>query len=314
MTRRINGWLGRTAMISAILIATPALCAQEETGDLEEAGAAIAIPRRPGLDEQGFLRSLLGGPNSTETLQEVLEFRLERRLEETEREYHLSPDQKNKLALAGRGDIKRFVDRVNEVRNQFLLVQSDRIEISTLLRNSKSFQKEIATGVFGDNSLFAKTFAKVISRQQVADAARSRRERELAWHRGVIADTVAKLSRSLSLTQGQRQRFERVLAEETTPPKKSGDSGVAYVMFQAARLPRSKLEPIFDEDQRRLLWKFLESYENIEEFLKDDGFIFDAPPLARHSCWAPGNHYMGKQTRGKTVQHAISTLEEVGCS
>jgi len=302
-TPRINRWQVRTAMVLAVLVIAPLVRGQEDIGDPDDGDVAMAVPLRLRLDEQGFLQSLLGGPKSIDTLREILEFRLQRQLETTDRECHLTPEQNQKLTLAGQGDIKRFVNRVNEARRTFLAVEGERDARVFLMRESKRFQSALAMGVFGEGSLFAKTFAKVISRQQLADAARYRLERELARHRAAIAETVAKLSRSLSLKAEQRRRFESVLAEQTPPPQKSGDSRVAYVMFQAARLPRSKLEPIFDQAQRQLLWKLLESYENIEEFLKDDGFIFDTPPLVRHSLRRAGGDSRGRRPPDRMTQH-----------
>ncbi|MGO9915326.1 MAG: hypothetical protein ACLQIB_11515 [Isosphaeraceae bacterium] len=309
-TARINGCLVRITMVAAILVVEQTVSAQEDAGDLGD-DAPIAFTPRPRRDEPWFLRTVLGGPTSIETAREILEFRLQRQLEETDRECRLAPDQKKKLELAGRGDIKHFLDRINEVRTQFLAVERDRNEVSVLLRESRSFRSALTTGVFGEGSLFAKTFARVIGPQQAADAARFRLEREMARYRDAVAETVAMLSRSLSLTTEQRRRFVSVLTAETRPPEQSGDSRVAYVMFQAARMPRSKLEPIFDDDQRRLLWKLLKSYENIEEFLKDDGFVFDAPPLARHSLWAPGNEFKARFPRDKASWQRGTTLEKM---
>jgi hypothetical protein len=310
-TPQISGWLVRAATAAFVLVVAPIVLAQEDPEDLADANAPGRGARSRGLDEPGFLRGLLGGPSSIDRAKVILEFRLQKILEEAHREYSLTTDQKTKLELAGRGDIKHFLDRVNETRNKFLVVQSDRNEVFMLLRESKSFQQALAAGLFHDGSLYSKTFARAITREQSARAAKLRLARELARHRAAIVDTVAKLSRSLSLTTEQRQRFESVLAWQTKPPEKSGDSGIAYVMFQAARLPRSKLEPIFDQDQRRMLWKFLESYENIEEFLKDDGFIFDAPPRVREPRWKTSHRPWARNPRNRTVRDERLPLERM---
>jgi hypothetical protein len=281
----------RPAVVVAMLATAPLARAQEADGTPAPADAlAVAAPRRVQFDEQAFVGSLLGGANikSIGAAREILEDRLDKQLAQSSIEYNLTPQQKDKLALAGRGDIKRFLDRVDEACAKFRIVQGNRKDIAVLLGESKSFRTAVASGVFTDGSLFAKTFAKVVNGEQIAHAARFRLEREQTRYREAVVETVGKLSRCLSLTNDQRQRFVSVLIGETKPPQKSGDSEVAFVMFQAARLPRAKLEPLFDEDQRGLLWKLFEHYENIEDFLKDDGFVFDVPPAARHSLLAPG--------------------------
>jgi hypothetical protein len=313
-TRSKNGWLVRAATVLAVITAGPLVCAQDDLDDDKAADAAIAVLPRVQLDEQGFLRILFSGPKSINAVRAVLEFRLEQQLEVIGRECELTPKQIATLRLAGQGDIKRFLDRVNEVCARFQLAQGDRNQINSLLRESKWLQVALANGVSGDGSLFAKASVRVISREQRAHAAKYRFERERTRHREAIAETVSKLSRSMSLTNDQRQRFVSVLAAETRPPEKSGDSRIAYVMFQAARLPRSMLEPVFDEDQRRLLWKLLESYENIEEFLKDDGFVFDLPPGAPHCRVAPGDFSKPRQPRGCPAEFDDSQLERTATS
>lgn len=288
LTRAKKGWLVGLATGLAILFVAPRIGAQEDAEDLPEVGAAVKVARANPWTERQFLGSILGGPATIASERRFLEARLQEKLGNCS-DFGLSGDQRAKLELAGRGDIKHFLDRVDEVRQRFLAAQGDRFAVTALIRECKSFPNAIRVGVFEEGSLFAKTFARVVTREQFAHATTARLERERGLYREAIADTVAKLSRSMSLTDDQRQRFASVLLSETRPPAKSGDSRVAFVMYKAARVPRSKLEPIFDADQRRLLWKLLESYEHIEEFLKDDGFVFEVAPRDRQTLLRPGS-------------------------
>jgi hypothetical protein len=280
-------WYVPTAIVVALLTVAPRLYAREELVDEAESDRAVVAVRSKGIGVRAFLGIVFDGHSSTETAGRFLEACLRKRLDVIQAEYHLTLEQSSRLQLAGRGDIKRFLDRVGETQKNVVAVRNDRGQVAALMREYATLKNSTGGEVPQDGSLFAKTFCAVVTGEQAARAAKLRREREQTRYREAIAETVGKLSRALSLTAEQRERFIRILVTESSPPEKSGDSRVAYVMFQAARLPRSKLAPIFDEDQRRVWWQFFESYENIEEFLRDDGFVFDTRGSARRSLLAP---------------------------
>ena len=79
-------------------------------------------------------------------------------MEDLERTCGLTPVQKKKLMLAGRGDIKRFFDHVEEIRKKFEKTRNDQNQFGNDLAGhpdppSPTFQ----AGVFGDESIFAKS-------------------------------------------------------------------------------------------------------------------------------------------------------------
>jgi hypothetical protein len=69
----------------------------------------------------------------------------------------LTDSQRAKLRLAGRGDIKRFFDAVEDKRREF---ERDRHSLRTgleALRRLEPLSQVFNEGPFGDGSLFAKT-------------------------------------------------------------------------------------------------------------------------------------------------------------
>jgi hypothetical protein len=264
------------------------LCAQDDepVPDAQQGAADQAQnPRirvlRPRVFRQTWggaqVSSFVFGKARTEAgAHHLLSSRLQARLREVERDYGLTPAQREKLHLAGQGDIKHFFDRLDNLKRKFLAMDDDQIQSSRLLmQEAGNLQKEIEEGILGADSLFSKTMTRTVTSDQVANAAAIGRTREILRHRTTVSETVATLSRALSLTSEQRRQFQKLLLEEIQPPRKSGDSRVAYVMFQATRISREKLRAIFEDDQWQLLCRFLSSYEDMEEFLKDDGFILD---------------------------------------
>jgi hypothetical protein len=199
----------------------------------------------------------------------------------------VTPAQRAKLALAGRGDIKHLLDRAENLRRAFAADAGDREGFRACLHQATLLQQAMAAPICQDGSLLAKTMKRVITPGQFALAAARRRQRETRIHQDAISATVSTLARALSLSADQRGRFKQLLLEETRPPARSGDSHVAFVMFQTSRLSRAKLHPIFDDDQWRMLQRFLSAYEHVDEFLKDDGFVFGDIPRAPPSESSP---------------------------
>jgi hypothetical protein len=97
----------------------------------------------------------------------------------------LTEIQKQKLQLAGRGDIKRFTDRMESLRPAFeqvhvIVDENDAREVSTwagtLAWDAKTLRSTLGLGLFEDGSLFAKTLRSSVAAEQFAayDAAKSR--------------------------------------------------------------------------------------------------------------------------------------------
>jgi hypothetical protein len=78
-----------------------------------------------------------------------------------QKEHELGPDQLRKLRLAGTGDIKRFLDRVEAARLQFEAVRQDYNAGREALGRLESFATEYTSGPFGPGSLFEKTLSKI---------------------------------------------------------------------------------------------------------------------------------------------------------
>jgi hypothetical protein len=77
------------------------------------------------------------------------------------RERGLSAAEEEKLILAGRGDIKRFFDRVEAQRPGFEEARRNLIEGRAYLRSIQPISIEFRLGLHDFNSLFAKTLRKI---------------------------------------------------------------------------------------------------------------------------------------------------------
>ena len=103
---------------------------------------------------------------------------LQLQIQEIERACKLSDAQKTKLELAGRGDLKRFNDRVEEKRKRFQLVKNDQQKFQNFFQEIQPLQAEVQAGLFGEGSFFSKTIAKTLDDDQAVAYADATRERQ----------------------------------------------------------------------------------------------------------------------------------------
>jgi hypothetical protein len=90
-----------------------------------------------------------------------LDDRLFVKVQAASRIHKLTESQRAKLRVAGKGDIKRFLDQVEDERASF---EIDRMSLKTglaALRRLKPLSDVYDKGPFGDGSLFAKTLRRI---------------------------------------------------------------------------------------------------------------------------------------------------------
>jgi hypothetical protein len=114
------------------------------------------------LERRNFDRWVFGETVSeTRPPMKCLEELLSAKIEVATLKHKLTDQQRKKIGLAGRGDIKRFFDRVEDGRNDF---EGSRVGydngIKALLR-LKPLSDEYNNGIFGDGSLLAKTLHRI---------------------------------------------------------------------------------------------------------------------------------------------------------
>jgi hypothetical protein len=210
---------------------------------------------------------------------DLLEMRLAGRLRELEAECHLTALQVKKLQLAGRGDIKRFMDRVDHVARVMEAPESSVED----LRAAKLEMIDLGTlagpRLFGDDSLLCKTLGSTLDQDQAAARERALLERNAVRHRTTIDRVVKALQDNLGMNEEQESRLAELLLRETRPPRKFGyGPDIALVLFQASRIPEARIRPIFNDAQWRVMGRWMAIYvrgASGEETLNRNGFVFD---------------------------------------
>ncbi len=267
-------------MVVAIAAASPGVRAQDENETDAEAEAEARALRRALIYERQFDVQIFGG-ESPESVRARLNNVVNERVGRLDRQYRLTDAQKEKLLLAGLGDIKRAFDRVDDLRRRFQLVKYEHNGVIECLQEARRMHIDLRAGIFGVDSLFTKTIATTITQEQKANEEKVHREYDAARYPRSADEVAARLVRVLNLSPEQHQRLKKLLRDEVRPPRRLGESLYAYIMYQLSRVPEDRVRPIFSDSQWTLLHQFLVGWSSARPFLEHDGFVFDDYPATR---------------------------------
>ncbi len=181
------------------------------------------------------------------------------RVEHIERTCAISETQRNKIEVAGKGDIKRFFDTVEEQRRRMHLSDGEQ-ELSTILEELNQAAMALVSGVFDERSLLQKTMKQTLSHDQMARYQADRRAARAFQHRAEVATTVGIFAKALGLDAEERLRLTNFLLSETRPLRFAADQRARcrFVLAQAVHFPKSKFEPIFTKIDRGLVGRLID--------------------------------------------------------
>jgi hypothetical protein len=272
----------RSLLGVSLLIATTGPLARSQvingelSGDLEEVEIVPQPIRAAVLHDNTIDQWLFNGVNNPNTgSRSRLESLLKLQVADVGRTCGTTEAQQKKLELAGRGDIKRLVDSIEEVKRKHTPLKNDAVVINQVFQEIQPLRLSVSSGPFGEGSLFAKTLRKILSEEQAARYAAAVRERKLFRHRARINLMVEQFDKTLGLSASQRARFTRLLVERTRPSKILGPYDTQVLMLQLAKLPEDQFKPIFDDAQWRSLSAHLEQAKGMEFFLNRNGYVPD---------------------------------------
>jgi hypothetical protein len=208
-----------------------------------------------------------GGSGTKGGVRMRLEAELQNALAKLKAECHPTDSQLKKLELAGRGDIKRFMDRLNQFAVEFDTSRGEGDEIEMIETDVRKAKNQMAAGLFGADSLLFKTLTRSGLRYPVS-----------------VAQAVRELERHIGLNDRQRGQLFDLIVSETPEPRKYGKaSELALVLCQASRIPAEKFARIMSAVQEQKLLQWISVYKEgagSEAVLKRNGFVFEDNPAA----------------------------------
>lgn len=268
---RMLGWL-LVALTVVTVAASPHTRGQApaEDDDPEENAPPQA---RFELPEEQFDQWLFQGQSTLAAGRTRLETQLRLHLEGIDRVCQLSDDQRRKLQLAGRGDVKRFFDRVEDVRLKFREVRKDQNKVGEIFQRIQPLQQDLQAGLFGDVSLFRRVLPRILTADQFATYGKVEQQRRQFHYQAKVGLAVAMLENALPMEDEQRQKLKRLILAETKPPKRFSPHDYHVVLVQLAKISEAKLKPIFDDDQWKQMSRQKAQMQGMEQFLKQQGVL-----------------------------------------
>ncbi len=201
-----------------------------------------------------------------------LESLLALQIETIERTCGITEVQRKKLQLAGRGDIKRFFDRLDENKRKLILARRRPDEVARIQVELGELESALQRGFFDDRSLFAKTRKQTMSEEQRARLKVRLDESRRFRHQAKIDVVVNVFDACIGFRDEQRQRLTKLLLAETRLPKenKSGTDEIVILILQAIKAPEARLRPIFEDSQwRSVCHLFKQLKEQLKRQLDD---------------------------------------------
>ncbi|HEX3450071.1 MAG TPA: hypothetical protein VHS97_17590, partial [Isosphaeraceae bacterium] len=278
-------------LIVAIMCAVGATGRLARAQDEDEPKPQVnAEPPRPVMvRDEDFDRWVFSLPGGKDAMRLRLETILTRRVARIAHQCALTEVQKKKLLLAGRGDIKRFFDRVEEMRAKFDRDADDRAELVQFRDEIRSLRVVSSEDLFGKGSIFSKVFKSTLTAHQSALYENVARDGAHSRHGTTIRWVVATLDTVLELSPVQHGQLEALLVEQTRPPRNFGEYDYYGVLFQVSKLPENRFKSILSDDQWAKLSKHIDASRRLLPKLKAGGFIPEddvaaAPGSADHAA------------------------------
>lgn len=123
----------------------------------------LAIVSDTSLDDWAF-----GDAAGARRFRDHLERMLQKKVAQVEQLFVLTPLQRQKLTLAGHGDIKRLLETVDDARQEFQRARNDAARLAEVRKSLRTtLHLAVAFGPFELGSFFDKTLRKMFDDKQL---------------------------------------------------------------------------------------------------------------------------------------------------
>jgi hypothetical protein len=233
----------------------------------------VGQPARRAISDQQFDTWVFREDHSAEAARRRQESVLALKMEEIDRACRLTEQQKQKLQLTGQGDIKRFFDKYESLKEKAYATLDGNQNLNAVFQETTPLASTLQVGLFGSGSLFQRSFHTTLTSAQIADYDAISRQRIGFRHNANIDLVVTTLEESVPLPSVQRQKLVRFLRQELKAPSITGNYDFYYIMWQLGTIPEEKLKPFFDATQWRIVDRFVTQYKGMEPTLRQAGYF-----------------------------------------
>lgn len=230
-----------------------------------------------GIDQ--FDSWIFQGTTNRNQAKTTLESRVELEITRISQTIPLNDEQKERLKLAGYGDIKRFNDRVEKARRKFLSMgeQVEQNRINEAYQLALPLQQELRKGLFGKNSLLQKVVATTVDDEQAEKMRQEIKRQQRLRKESAVKVFIANFGRQVPMTSLQRSKLTELLLEKM----KSIGSDDVYsnylVSYRLSEIPRETYASLFDEMQLKAIDQSTQQGKAMKAMLKQQGLLDDEP-------------------------------------
>ena len=181
----------------------------------------------------------LNGTDAPERGQLYLRLTLE--LEWIQASCGITEAQKKKLQIAGRGDIKRFFDEMQEIKRQYRENKADPFQITKMQNRLAIIQASSAEELFGESSFLSKMVRSTLSAGQAAAYEKAKEEAKTFARRAAVLQAVQYLDLAIGLTELQRQKLSELFLRDlkrTKQPERAELPLQFMMILRTSKLPR----------------------------------------------------------------------------
>jgi len=259
--------LWSVVLVAAILCLAPAARAQDDDDEVQPAQPQFIMP------DENFDMWVFGNRGNAAAARTRLDSLLLLKIDSVEQNCNLAEGQRGKLILAGKGDIKRFFEHVEELRKKFQKLKTDQNRVNEIAQAARPFQTAVNSGPFGRGSFFEKALKNTLTAEQAAQYDEIDRRRHESIYRAKVELVLATVDRYLGLTSEQRKRLCDLVVEHSRAPLTFGQYDYYVVMFQASRIPAERFQAILDGPQWRVLSRIFDQVRGLGQFLQQQGLL-----------------------------------------
>jgi hypothetical protein len=247
---------------------------QTSAGDDDEIVVSV-LPKTPEDEnlEANFDQWIFPGCANAAAGRERLESQRKLQFAEIERSCQLNDEQRQRLELAARGDLLRFLEQVESLRRRFEPVKHDQQKLNEFWREIQPLQARQVRGLTGPDSLLTKVLPRTLTKQQARQFDEAQNERWRFRYEASIALSLHTLESFVALTNEQRQTLAKLLLE-LPPPRVFGQYDNHLINYRLANLPPSaKLQQLFDARQWQSLQQQFAQARAMRQHLLDQGYL-----------------------------------------
>ena len=206
--------------------------------------------------------------------------RLQAEIDSVHATCHLSDDQREKLLLAGRGDIEEFIQQFANVRAEFnkKIAANDQQGIQNMWQEAHLLHQMYQGKMHGDGSLFRKVLNHLLDEQQLLHMKQLQREQVHFRYQAAVMQLISQFDRMAPTTQEKREKLLALIDQYTFPPKSiTGDNQSRYLLYyvlgQMQHIPKDELRPLFGKSSWPVLQKQMKLRKSIKRSLEKRGLV-----------------------------------------